>query len=157
MKNFILISVICLMFGCSLNGNIKNNELNDSQIRILIHPSGSMSETYSFVIDSENKLIAEKGEQSSLEFDITKDSLINVVDSAEKELSAAEIDKIQSFIKELYADENYIMVDDSWDVEICIDDKVIKQNYFEADELVRQITDEIISLSSIEVDLHSWS
>ena len=73
MKKFILISVICLMFGCSLNGNIKNNELNDSQIRILIHPSGvGMSETYSFVIDSENKLIAEKGKQSSLEFDITK-------------------------------------------------------------------------------------
>jgi len=89
-------------------------------------------------------------------------------------LSSEEIDEIFKLANkafENYIDENAIIegiLNDSWDVQILYDGKIIKQHYKQFEfpgmlikddyiPLAKDLVDQFIFLSPIEVNLHGWS
>ena len=160
MNGIILAIMLGLFTSCS--GGISN--VDNEQIRIAIYPSGGLSETYYFVLNTDGELIVEEG--TRVGDDLTKNPFIikdGIYDykSTEKQLSSSEINAIIDLANKAYEsdfDESDVIVMDSWDVQILYKGKVIKQNYYYGiSPQIKALVDEFIKISPIEVELRGFA
>ncbi len=159
--NSIIIAIMLGLFT-SCSGGISN--VDNEQIRIAIYPSGGLSETYYFVLNTDGELIVEEGTRVGDDLTqnpfITKDGIYDYK-SAEKQLSSSEINAIIDLANKAYEsdfDESDVIVMDSWDVQILYKGKVIKQNYYYGiSPQIKALVDEFIKISPIEVELRGFA
>ena len=156
MNSIILALMLGLFTSCS--GGISN--VDNEQIRIALYPSGGLSETYYFVLNTDGKLTAEEGTRVGDDMTqspfIIKDGIYDYK-SAKKQLSSSEINVIIDLVNKAYEsdfEESDVIVMDSWDVQILYKGKIIKQNYYLGNSpQVKELVDEFIKMSPIEVEL----
>ena len=164
MNSVLLTLLVSILMGCSLGGmDVKTN--NIEQIRIAIYPSsGGLSDTYYFVINSQNELLVEAGTRTG--DDLSKTPFINNngtygFKSDSKQLTSAEVNNIFDLANKIFECDfttDNEMVEDSWYIQILYKGNVVKQNYWgEISSETKELIDEFIKLSPIEVDLHGWS
>ena len=136
-----------------------------ARIKVAIFPSsGGRSETYLFELNTNGELVAEYGTRN--EDDITQKTYI-VKDSVyaykteQKLLSSSNISKITDLANKVYEGKystNDVMVEDSWEVQMFYNGRVIKQDYWSnISPQLKELVDEVINVSPIDVDLHEWS
>lgn len=166
--NSVLLTIlISMLVGCSGEGvNVKTN--NTERIRIAIYPSsGGLSDTYYFVINSQNELLTETGTRicddlSSNPF-INKDGIYSF-QSESKQLTTEEANYIIDLAARVFEDDEDNVdkkddvVLDGWNVSVLYCGKSIVHDYDDIDcPHIMDLVDECIELSPIEVDLHGWA
>lgn len=160
MNKIIWALILSILVGYS--GGVSNNmsTSTDEQIKVAIYPTGTLSESYCFVLNTDGELIAEKGTRKG--DDIIQDSFIkDVRETKKKKLLSFEVKKIIDVADEVFKNDcktDDKMIKDSWEVQIFYNGKVIKQNYWhDISPQVKELVDEFINISPIDVDLHGWS
>lgn len=156
----ILVLMLFILTGCS-EGNYNNMLSNNSeQIKVAIYPTGTLSESYYFVMNIDGELIVEKGTRTGN--DIIQNSFIKNREELEKKnLSSSEVSKILNLANGISETDFNVaneIVYDCWEIQIVYQEKVIKQNYWsDTSPEVKNLVDEFIKISPIEVILHEWS
>ena len=160
MNKIILLFILCILTGCSGGGSNNISMSSNEQIKVAIYPTGTLSESYCFVLNTDGELIVEKGTRQG--DDITQNPFIkDSKETKKKKLSSSEISEIVDIANEIYKT-NYRgineMIDDSWEIQILYQKKVVRQDYWHnISPEVKEFIDEFIKISPIVVDLHGWS
>ena len=163
MKNIILALILSLFTGCS-GGTSSMESLINEQIKVAIYPTGGLSETYYFVLNAGGELTVEEGTRVGDDMTqgpfIIKDGIYDYR-SEKKQLLPSEISEIIDLASRAYESDSGVsdvVVDDSWDVQILYEGKIIKQNYWhDISPQVKELVDEFIKISPIEVDLRGFA
>ena len=160
MKNIIYVLILCILTGCSKGVSDNMSTSSYEQIKCAIYPTGTFSESYCFILNTDGELIAEKGIREG--DDIIQNPFIkDVEETKKKKLSFSEIEKIKDLADEIYKNDysfvNQTISDDNWEIQIFYQQKVVRQDYWEGMSEVKKLIDEIINISPVDVDLHGWS
>jgi len=167
-KNIILgliLFILCLLIGFLIQWmNIKDNKhvsdiADDAILKIAIYPSGGGDETYLFVLKPDEILEVSLGEIEEVTFESnlflnkvneTKQKQLNVEDSKALLDAVNRIEeKSDTFQKELFKD--------GWDLSIYYKGRIMDMNYTSKSSEIEALINQLITLSPITVDLHSWS
>lgn len=153
--NLFLIGITLLFSAC----NVEPQEI----VKIAMFPCSTYSESYLVTIYDNSTMLVEFGTRYS--DDINDNGfIINTQKNENTKLSDNDYKYIITLAQKCFNEENFVSypdeyVDDGWTIQIKYDNKCITQHTFHrfiTDETEAFIT-ELISLSPIDINLHSWS
>ena len=155
--------VICCCFVLIIGGIaifFKHFKRNNEIFQFAIYPTGAYDETYHFILEQDGTLKCFFGTRDSNDIE-QKDFMRSVKHSTEKVLDKNNMQTLIDLANEL-ADsgfnEKIQIVRDSWDVVLLYNGKIIGMNWYTKNsEIFKELADEIMELSPIPVNLHSWS
>ena len=128
-------------------------------LQLYIYPTGTMKETYLLDLDSDGLLSVSMGTRRN--DDVKSDNFLETLISKEKKLDSSEALEVSKFQKDLEAIEEFskeLILDDSWEVTICYNDKKYNFDIREhRDESIGKLVKHLIKCSPINVDIHGWS
>lgn len=166
----IICCFILLLLMCGCNGNISKkpnsgniskevNKRDFTNMKIAIFPSGNYDESYLFTIDSTGILHTIKGVR--INEDIENEKFINSQEKSEIQLSEEQLENISKLKAEIEKTDSIkkeINLLGGWEVLISINNKKYHFNYGDYEnECYWKIVKELIKLSPLKVDIHSWS
>ena len=141
-----------------------NEENHDRNwiIEMAIYPTGHSGDDYLIQID-ENKLIRTRfgTRNESVVSELSEDFFSEVRNEEESLLSIEELQVLLYLAQELEAAGGIMELDiaeGSWEVVLIYNGVMYGMDYWRSDfEVFRRLIDEIIRLSPIQIELHSWS
>jgi len=128
-------------------------------LKLYIYPTDTMKETYVLDLNSNGLLSVSMGTRRN--DDVKSDNFLEPLISKEKMLDSSEILEVLKFQKDLEATEEFskeLILDDSWEVTICYNNKKYNFDIREhRDESIGILVRQLMKYSPINVDIHGWS
>jgi len=149
------------------DGSEGTDELGDSTernwiIEMTIYPTGHSGDDYLIQIDDNNMIRAQFGIRNEyIVSRIDDDFFSEILNEAESVVSQEELDELLYLAQNLDATDGIMelgYVEGGWEVVLQYNGVLYGMDYSTSDfEPLRRLAEEIIRLSPIEVELHSWS
>ena len=135
---------------------------NNWIIEMTIYATGHTGSDYLIQIDENNKIRAGFGTRREWDIDILGEEFFYEIRVEEKDtLNETEMEGLLHLLQELETTEGIMeldIADGSWEVILIYNGIVYGMDYWTSDfEPLREVIDEILRLSPLEVELHGWS
>jgi len=172
MRNIIIVISIGLVFLSALfliSACLGTREENDNEnvdkdliIRLAIFPTGTTHESYLIEIDGRNLIRTQLGIRNEIMVShFNNEFFSEVLNKEERTLDEGELYVLSSLFKNLEITNGIMeldIADGSWEVVLQYNGIIYAMDYWVSDfEPLRRLVDEIIRLSPIPIELHSWS
>lgn len=161
MKKWIVISCALLLgIGVLILFIVSNTQKDNSIMKIAFYPTGTSKESYYFILDQDGTLNCAVGSRKS--DDIKQRHFLKITESSsKKKLSSIDLHALKDMANELQikGSPEKVLQYDSWVVALLYNGKVYEMDYWDNNDSTEfmNLTNKIIELSPIPVDLHGWA
>ena len=161
MKKLLCLSVVALfcLFLAACFDETQTNQEGDVLMRIAIYPSVE-NETYLFEIRQDGTMQCQVGIRRNNDVDSSR-FFKSIVEQKEVKLADEDLQKIIALANEL-KDSSPLpevqLILDSWSIALSYEGTVYEADYWtNPSESFRELIEEVIRLSAIDVNLHAWA
>jgi hypothetical protein len=153
---FVIVLLVLLFFSIYYF----NNRGEEAYMKMAIYPTGTIDETYYFVLKNNSEFIFSAGTRNNDNIN-SKKFMKSIKDSKEIQIDTQDskyISELLKTLKETYLDNDRQQMLDSWHVLLLYDGKVYEGDYWQNNsEAFQKLIEKIINLSPISIDLHDWT